>query len=213
MATFYETLGVGRDATQAEIRRAYRKQALLNHPDKNPDDREAAEARFVRVAQAYEVLGNEASRAHYDCGGLHDGSGSTAMERGFDFARASDLFERNFGEALMRRWQPGMRVSGTLVSGGRKISVTISPDGEVEENDAAAGSGNYRSVHTTLPGGGTMHTVHFEGGFGQNLAQMVVPDVIQRVPVVGAAVTTGVSWLPTIICGACCLKLCGFCPR
>lgn len=57
----YDTLGVGRSATAAEVRTAYRKKALYSHPDKGGDP-----ALFLRVSAAFEVLGNEASRAAYD---------------------------------------------------------------------------------------------------------------------------------------------------
>ena len=59
--SLYAVLGVDRDATFSEIRKAYRKQALLNHPDKNPNDA-AAESRFLKVTLAYEVLSNVEKR-------------------------------------------------------------------------------------------------------------------------------------------------------
>lgn len=58
-------LGVERDATQNQIKKAYRKAALRHHPDKNPDDPEAAD-RFSEIASAYEVLGDPVRRAEYD---------------------------------------------------------------------------------------------------------------------------------------------------
>jgi len=100
--SLYDVLGVERGASTAEIRKAYRKMALASHPDKNPDDPEAKQ-RFVRVAEAYEVLGDEAKRARYDSGGT-----GSELYQGFDFGRASDLFNANFGEALARQWRPGM---------------------------------------------------------------------------------------------------------
>lgn len=205
--SFYEVLGVERDASMAAIRKAYRKAALLNHPDKNPHDRDGAEKRFVRIAQAYEVLGDEAARARYDRGGgVGDG---TALDRGFDFSRASEMFDANFGEALLRQWQPGMRISGTMVSNGKRVSVTIYPDGTTEEHESSSTNrAGYRSVSTSGPGGST-HVVHMEGGLGENLAAFIVPDVIQRVPGVGPACTTAVSWVPTLLCGICCIKVCG----
>ena len=205
--SFYQVLGVERDASMAEIRKAYRKAALINHPDKNPDDREGAEKRFVRVAQAYEVLGDEAARARYDHGGgVGDG---TALDRGFDFSRANDMFNANFGEALMRQWQPGMRISGTMVANGKRVSVTIHPDGTTEETESATGrTGGYRTVSTSGPGG-SMHTVHLEGGLGENLAAFLLPEVVAGLPVVGPAMVTAVSWVPTLLCGICCAKFLG----
>lgn len=61
----YQTLGVGRDASKDEIKKAHRKLALKYHPDKNPDD-EAARDRFKRVQEAYDVLSDDDKRAAYD---------------------------------------------------------------------------------------------------------------------------------------------------
>lgn len=63
---YYHVLEVGRDASQEAIRRAYRRLALKLHPDKNPQGKEAAEARFKAVSEAYEVLSDKAKRRQYD---------------------------------------------------------------------------------------------------------------------------------------------------
>ena len=68
MADYYAVLGVGRDADDTAIRRAFRKLAREHHPDLNPDDSDA-EARFKRVNEAYEVLSNAESRRKYDAHG------------------------------------------------------------------------------------------------------------------------------------------------
>lgn len=62
---YYAVLGVTRDATQDQIKRAYRKEALAAHPDRNPDD-PSAEKRFKEVNEAYKVLGDERKRTDYD---------------------------------------------------------------------------------------------------------------------------------------------------
>src|ERR1700729_3735403 len=64
---FYETLGVGRNATQDEIQRAYRKLARENHPDINSDP--AAEEKFKDISEAYSVLSDPATRRRYDAFG------------------------------------------------------------------------------------------------------------------------------------------------
>lgn len=65
MKDYYDTLEISKDASAAEIKKAYRKQALKYHPDKNPDDKNA-EARFKEISEAYEVLSDENKRRLYD---------------------------------------------------------------------------------------------------------------------------------------------------
>ena len=62
-------LGVEKTASEADIKKAYRKLALQWHPDKNPDNREEAEKRFKEVAEAYDVLSDAEKRQKYDLGG------------------------------------------------------------------------------------------------------------------------------------------------
>jgi molecular chaperone DnaJ len=96
---YYEILCVARNASEEEIKKAYRQMALRYHPDRNPGDKEAEE-RFKGAAEAYEVLRDPHKREIYDFYG-HDGlksSGFTGF-RGFDdiFSSFSDIFEGFFG--------------------------------------------------------------------------------------------------------------------
>jgi len=64
---YYKILGVEKDASESDIKKAYRKLAIVHHPDKNPDD-ETAEARFKDIAEAYETLSDPGKRQRYDSG-------------------------------------------------------------------------------------------------------------------------------------------------
>ncbi len=97
---YYEILGVGKTATEAEIKAAYRKLAVKHHPDKNPDDH-TAEDKFKEAAEAYSVLSDAQKRAAYDRFG-HQGVGAGAAGgAGFNpgFSNIEDIFDLfNFGD-------------------------------------------------------------------------------------------------------------------
>jgi molecular chaperone DnaJ len=96
---YYEVLGVPRNASEQEVKSAYRKLALKFHPDRNPGDR-GAEERFKEAAEAYSVLGDADKRQRYDTYG-HAGLGG-AGGAGFDpsvFADFSDILGDFFGFA------------------------------------------------------------------------------------------------------------------
>ena len=65
---YYKILGVARNADKKEIKKAYKEQALIWHPDKNADNQEEAETKFMEIAEAYEVLGSDELRPRYDRG-------------------------------------------------------------------------------------------------------------------------------------------------
>jgi len=96
---YYEVLGVERSATESDIKKAYRKIAFEQHPDRNPGSKEA-EAKFKEATEAYEVLRDGDKRARYDQFG-HAGVGGAASQgfdfSGFDMADALRAFMREFG--------------------------------------------------------------------------------------------------------------------
>jgi molecular chaperone DnaJ len=94
---YYDVLGVPRDATAEAIKRAYRKQALENHPDRNPSD-PTAEERFKQATEAYEVLSDDEKRARYDQFGQAGVRGGGPID--FDLADALRTFMRDFGGGL-----------------------------------------------------------------------------------------------------------------
>ncbi len=83
---YYEVLGVQRNASEAELKKAFKRLAMKHHPDRNPDDA-AAEEKFKEAKEAYEILGDAQKRAAYDqfghagvdasAGGGHPGGGAS----------------------------------------------------------------------------------------------------------------------------------------
>ena len=98
----YEVLGVSRDASEDEIKKAYRRLARQLHPDVNPSE-DAAE-RFKLVTHAYDVLSDPDSRRRYDMGGDQNGNGGFGGFGGF-----SDIFETFFGGGGARAARPRSR--------------------------------------------------------------------------------------------------------
>src|SRR5919201_7031820 len=95
---FYEVLGVPRDCSEADVKKAYRKLAMECHPDRNNGDK-AAEERFKLVTEAYEVLRDPEKRAAYDRYG-HEamrGGGGGFSSMHFDLSEALMVFMRDFG--------------------------------------------------------------------------------------------------------------------
>jgi molecular chaperone DnaJ len=113
---YYEILGVDKNASEAEIKKAYRKVAIKFHPDKNPDD-PTAEEKFKEAAEAYEVLSNPDKKSRYDQFG-HAGVGGAAGGGGFGGGGMSmdDIFS-HFGDIFGGAFGGGAGFSG---GGGRR---------------------------------------------------------------------------------------------
>ncbi|MCA9080255.1 MAG: molecular chaperone DnaJ [Planctomycetaceae bacterium] len=107
---FYEVLGVSKSASAEEIKKAYKKLALKNHPDRNPGDDDAVE-RFKEAAEAYEALSDPDKRARYDRFG-HDGlRGAGGPGGGTQFHDLNDIFE-SFGDIFGDMFGGGARRGG-----------------------------------------------------------------------------------------------------
>ena len=108
MSDYYERLGVSKNASQDEIRKAYKKLAKQYHPDLNKDNPET-ETKFKEINEAFSVLGNEKKRSQYDqfgtTGNYSEGQGGFGGFEGFDFGGDpfADIFDTFFGRSRRRR--------------------------------------------------------------------------------------------------------------
>lgn len=113
---FYEVLGVRRDASDTDIKKAYRQLALQYHPDRNPGDNEAEE-KFKEAAEAYEVLRDPEKRSLYDRFG-HEGLRGTGFTgfSGFEdiFSSFGSIFEDFFGFGTRTRSRTSAQVGADL---------------------------------------------------------------------------------------------------
>lgn len=121
---YYEVLGISKGASEAEIKKAYRKMALKYHPDKNPGDSEA-EDKFKEAAEAYEVLSDANKKARYDQYG-HAGLGGNAgfgggMNMDDIFSQFGDIFGGAFGGGSFG----GARGGGQRVVRGTNLRVKM----------------------------------------------------------------------------------------
>ena len=93
---FYEVLGVKKDATKDEIRKAYKKLALKWHPDKNPENKKEAEEKFKEIAEAYSVLSDPDKKKEYDNRGSSQNFEDFHFSSNFDpFSMFNDLFKND----------------------------------------------------------------------------------------------------------------------
>lgn len=117
----YNILGVSRNATEDEIRKAYKKLARENHPDVKPDDKSAAE-RFRQVQDAYSVLGDEKKRKQYDQFGttFRDGAGTQSWNTGTGPIDLGDIFGGQFGGGGGASIDLGDLFGGAFGGGGRQ---------------------------------------------------------------------------------------------
>ena len=115
---YYDVLGVSREASAEEIKKAYRKIAIKYHPDKNPDDH-TAEDKFKEAAEAYEVLSNTEKRQRYDqfghAGGASGGYGGGGMNMEDIFSQFRNIFPPWVPDSILILALPSMVGISALV--------------------------------------------------------------------------------------------------
>lgn len=135
---YYEVLGVPKGAPADEIKKAYRKLAVANHPDKNPGDK-AAEERFKEASEAYEVLSNEQKRQAYDQYGFAGVDANGAQDFTNVYRDFSDLFGGGLGDIFGSFFGGGSSRSGQS-SHGPSAGASLRYDVEIDFKDAVFGT-------------------------------------------------------------------------
>ncbi len=185
---YYDVLGVSRDVSASDLKKAYRKLAIKYHPDKNPDDHEAEE-KFKELGEAYEALSDEDKRAAYDRYGhaaFENGGGGRGGFGGGGFHDASDIFSQVFGGAFggggggfedlfgggRRRRDPSGKQPGSDLRYDLEITLEEAAEGvqkelEIEKlescstcNSTGSKSGNGRETCSTCRGQGAVTRQH-----------------------------------------------------
>ncbi|MDR3227114.1 MAG: molecular chaperone DnaJ [Prevotellaceae bacterium] len=126
---FYEVLGVQKNATAEEIKKAYRQKAIQYHPDKNPGDKDAEE-KFKEAAEAYDTLSDANKRTRYDQFGHagvenNAGSGGFSMNMEDIFSHFGDIFGGHFGGAFSSMFGGGNGYAPQYVNRGSDIRIRI----------------------------------------------------------------------------------------
>jgi molecular chaperone DnaJ len=125
MADYYEILGVGRGASEDEIKSAYRKLAMRWHPDRNNGSKDAEE-KFKDLTEAYDVLRDPQKRAVYDRygeAGLRGGGGAAGFHH-IDLSEALNVFMRDFGFGGLDSMFGGARQGGSVRTGA-DVKITL----------------------------------------------------------------------------------------
>ena len=158
---YYEVLGVSKDATEKDIKKAYRKLAFKWHPDKNPDNKKEAEEKFKEVNEAYSVLSDPEKRRQYDMGGFD--FESFGFGDGFD---PMEIFKSFFGKH----------------SGNKKGGVPFGFDDDFFGDDDFGGFGNFGNFEK-------MEMNNF-GGMGQGKSVRTTTQIINGKKITKTETTT-----------------------
>jgi molecular chaperone DnaJ len=137
---YYEVLGVSKGSSIDEIKKAYRKLAVANHPDKNPGDK-AAEERFKEASEAYEVLSDEQKRQAYDQFGFAGVDANGAQNYSNVYRDFSDLFGGGgFSDIFESFFGGGMRSSRGGQQRGPAVGANLRYDVDIDFRDAVFGT-------------------------------------------------------------------------
>lgn len=170
---FYKELELENDASEADVKKAYKKLAMQWHPDKNTENQEDAEIKFKKISEAYQVLcdkekyikenGNKMPRSS----GMHHG-----MHPGFGFINPDELFkqffEMNVGGSSIRIGGIGMPIGGSVMrssntrfENGKKIETVTEIINGVQRQRVIVSESGQSNVGFRIGGGSNVHHISF----------------------------------------------------
>jgi len=161
---YYDVLGVKRDASADEIKKAYRKLALEHHPDRNQDDQKKAEVKFKEIAEAYEVFKDKDKKRTYDQYG-HEGLSNSGYQPSDWHVNLNEAF-RGFGFGFGGRQRKGSDIQMVLsvsledVAKGAKKNISFT---RLEQCTSCKGAGGTGEQCSTCGGYGKVEVRHHQG--------------------------------------------------
>ncbi len=180
---YYEVLQISKDATIAEIKKAYRKLAMKYHPDKNPGDKEAEE-KFKLINEAYTILSDEEKRRIYDLYGKEGLDNKVSSSAHMDMDDIMDIFNSMFGDSF------GFSTKKSK-DNSMPYSLDIEKEIEIEFNEAIFGTEKEieieyktpcKSCNGTGAKNGKLHTCDYCGGHGQVVMRQGFMTFTQECP-------------------------------
>lgn len=179
MNDYYSTLGVSRNASDDEIKKAYRKLAMKHHPDRGGDQK-----KFAEIQSAYDVLSDPSKKEMYDLGGdPNDNSGRGGAQYhdfGFNSANFNDIFSQ-FGFGFNPR-SPQRRNTSLQITVGLTLEDVL--NGKDLEAEVAMPGGNRKFINITIPKGVEHGQQIRYAGMGDNSLKGVAPgDLIVNVQI------------------------------
>lgn len=191
MVDFYEVLGVSPNASENEIKKAYRKLALIWHPDKNPNNQEEASVKFRQISEAYDVLSKPSSRLMFDRYGSEPESSRLRREEErmssrestmFTFREPFDVFDEFFGSQLPEMMQPVFRdQQRSTTSNFNDFFHTefLSNSADFSASNSSNGSHNFQSSTVTTINNGKKIETKKQSINGQEVFEIFENDVLK----------------------------------
>ena len=147
---YYEVLGVSKDATEKDIKKAYRKLAFKWHPDKNPNNKKEAEEKFKEVNEAYSVLSDPDKRRQYDMGGFDfEGFG---FGDGFDPMEVFKSFFSKHTTQIINGKKVTKTETTTIDSKGNKKTVVREETGDGKVTEYLLGPNGKKEPYKEIEG-------------------------------------------------------------